>query len=429
MAVSEVNPREERGRAIAERCKITKVGDRWKVPSQSNEGSYTVKFVAGAMQCTCPDYETRQTTCKHCFAVQFTLTKVEQHADGSTTVETLAVKATRKTYRQPDWALYNAHQVNERRHFLDLLGDLCDTIPAAPAKQNSKGGRPAIPVRDAIYSAVFKCYSLTSARRFSGELAEVHERGYIGKCPHFNTVLDVFDKEETTPILRRMVETSAAPLASVESKFAVDSTGFTSTKYQSWFDSKWGTERRKAVWQKAHFLCGTTTNTVAAVQVLDFASADGTQMPGLMDTAAKTFKVNELSADSAYCWSSNFEAVEKHGGTFFPAFRSNTTGGVGGSFARAFHFFQFEKERYLAHYHARSNAETVVSMIKAKFGEGLRTKNERSQQNECYAKFVCHNVCVLIAEMYALGIEAVFARPGCTTTETPAQILRFPGRM
>src|SRR5207247_27678 len=98
--------------------------------------------------------------------------------------------------------------------FLDVLGELCDTIPAAPAKQNSKGGRPSIPVRDAIYSAVFKCYSLTSARRFSGELEEVHERGYIGKRPHFNTVLDVFDKEETTPILRRMVETSAAPLAS-----------------------------------------------------------------------------------------------------------------------------------------------------------------------------------------------------------------------
>ena len=28
-----------------------------------------------------------------------------------------------------------------------------------------------------------------------------------------------------------------------------------------------------------------------------------------------------------------------------------------------------------------------------------------------YAKFVCHNICVLIAEMYTLGIQAMFEKP------------------
>ncbi len=135
-------------------------------------------------------------------------------------------------------------------------------------KDRSKGGRPSIPLRDAIYSTVMKVYSLTSARRFSGELAEAHEAGYICQCPHFNSVLNVFDKEETTPILRKMIETSALPLRSVESQFAIDSTGFASTRYTSWCDHKHGgIVRKKATSVKAHFIVGTKTHTIAAVEI------------------------------------------------------------------------------------------------------------------------------------------------------------------
>src|SRR5262249_37826965 len=255
-----MTPREERGRAIAERCKIEKNGAGWLVPSQTGNGKYLVRFQGNEPRCSCPDYEARQERCKHGWAVVISMSRVEQNADGSTTVSTLTVKAERKTYAQPDWNAYHAHQVNERRHFLALLADLCATIPDKIA--SPKGGRPPIPMRDAIFSAVFKCYSLTSARRFSGELAEAHEQGFISRCPHFNTVLDVFDKEETTPILRRMIQASAAPLASVEADFAVDSTGFATTSYTSWYEHKHGNkvEKKRANFVKAHFITGVVTN-------------------------------------------------------------------------------------------------------------------------------------------------------------------------
>jgi len=65
-----------------------------------------------------------------------------------------------------------------------------------------------------------------------------------------------------------------------------------------------------------------------------------------------------------------------------------------------------------------------VSMIKRKFGHAVKAKNDVSQKNETYCKFVCHNVCVLIAEMYAMGIDPTF-RPvtTCTNTEEPVRIL------
>jgi hypothetical protein len=415
--------REQRGQQIAETCKLTRMGNEWFVPAQSGSGRYVVKADPDMPRCTCPDFELREMKCKHIYAVEY---KIRQQAnpDGSTTVtETLTVSATveKKTTYKQDWPNYNAAQVNERRLFLSLLGDLCDTITEPAPKNRAKGGRPPVPLRDAIYSACLKVYSLMSARRFSGDLDDARDGGFIRHAPHFNTVLNVFDREETTPVLKAMIETSALPLRAVETCFAVDSTGFATIKYVSWFDQKYGVVRKQATWVKAHISTGVKTNVIAAANIDHQDAADSPQLPGLVATTRQTFTVKEVSADKAYAGVANFAAVEKAGGQFFPAFKENTTGAVGGAFEKAFHFFSFKRDEYLSHYHQRSNVETTFSMVKKKFGDAVKAKNELAQRNEVYAKFVCHNICVLISEMYAMGIQAIFDRPAaCTKTESVA---------
>lgn len=59
-------------------------------------------------------------------------------------------------------------------------------------------------------------------------------------------------------------------------------------------------------------------------------------------------------------------------------------------------------------YHRRSNVETTFSMIKAKFGERLRSKSATGQVNEVLCKILCHNVCCLIQSIYELGVEPSF---------------------
>ena len=41
-----------------------------------------------------------------------------------------------------------------------------------------------------------------------------------------------------------------------------------------------------------------------------------------------------------------------------------------------YHFYKFNVSEFKQHYHRRSNVETVFSMIKARFGERLRSKTE-----------------------------------------------------
>jgi transposase len=333
-------------------------------------------------------------------------------------------KVKRPTYRQ-DWANYNAAQVNEKDHFLDFLADLCDTILAT----ESKRGRPSIPLSIGVYAAVFKVYSGFSARRFSCDLAEAQRRGHIGRVPHFNTVLNVLENKAVTPILYDLIHLSSLPLAAIDVDFAVDSSGFCTSRLTRWFDVKYGITRECKDWVKVHIATGVKTNVVTAVEILDQHAADVIQLPALVKATAKGFKIRDVSADMAYPSTENFQVVQDHGGTLYAPFKSNTTGGVGGIFEKAFHYFLFNRDEFLAHYHKRSNVETTFSMIKRKFGDSLRSKTDTAMVNETLAKIVCHNLCCLISALYELGIQPIFcADATCTNNRESAPILRLPRR-
>ena len=47
-------------------------------------------------------------------------------------------------------------------------------------------------------------------------------------------------------------------------------------------------------------------------------------------------------------------------------------------------------------------------MIKAKFGERLRSETETAQINEALCKVLCRNLCVVIQSMYELAIAPEF---------------------
>ncbi len=211
-----------------------------------------------------------------------------------------------------------------------------------------------------------------------------------------------------TQIMTDLVAKSASPLAAVETNFAVDSSGFSTSRFIRWYDEKYGCERKKAHWVKAHIACGVKTNCVTAVRVLDKDSADCPQFKPLMQETAETFEVNEASADKAYVSQESFETVADMGGTAYIPFKSSSTGAAGGLFEKMFHYFNFKRDEYLAHYHKRSNVESTFSAIKRKFGDSVRSVTDAAIVNEVLAKIICHNLCCLIQEQEELGIAPVF---------------------
>jgi transposase len=92
----------------------------------------------------------------------------------------------------------------------------------------------------------------------------------------------------------------------------------------------------------------------------------------------------------------------------FISFASHHRGNGGGTWEKMYHYFSFRKADFLAHYHKRSNVESTFSMMKRKFGDSLRSKTDTAMVNETLCKILCHNLVVLIHEMFELGIDPVF---------------------
>jgi transposase len=84
------------------------------------------------------------------------------------------------------------------------------------------------------------------------------------------------------------------------------------------------------------------------------------------------------------------------------------TGGTEGLWQRMFHLYHFHRWEFLAHYNKRNNVETTFSMIKAKFGDHVRSKTDVPMVNEVLCKVICHNIVCLIHESHELGIDTTF---------------------
>jgi transposase len=395
--------RKIKGIQIARAQQIRKTEKGYIVPSQSGKGSYVVsenRLFPSIKECTCQDYELRKQPCKHIFAVQQMQTKGTEDEENAS-----AIQVKRMTYKQ-DWQSYTKAQVNEKDMFLKLLYDLCQhTDPPA-----YRFGRPQLPLADMVFSSALKVYTGFSLRRFMSDMRMAKDRGCVENECSYVSVSNYMRKEELTPVLHKLVALSAQPLKTVEENFAIDSSGFRTTKFNDYMGSKYNILKEHD-WLKLHICTGVKTNIITAVQV--DRGADSPQfIPLTQHTADSGFIIKEMSADKAYNSVDNYNAIQEIGGTAYIPFKSNATGQsnrTNGSKARLwrkmFHYFQMNQEDFLNHYHSRSNVESTINMVKAKFSDLVRSKDSVAQENELLLKVLCHNIVVLIHESFELGID------------------------
>ncbi len=386
-----------KGQQIAQTCQIQKKDEyNWIVPSQSGRSSYRVSHYGKDFKCNCPDYELRQQPCKHVYAVMEIVLKWLDKQGNETT---MTIK--KKVYSQ-DWHQYNINQEQEKGKFMELLKDLCQEVPEPPYVF----GRPTIAIRDLLFSSTLKVYSQFSLRRFKSDLGIAKEKQLIGQLPSRSAISEFMQSEETTPILSRLIQLSALPLRSVEKDFAVDSSGFRTTKFSEYCREKHNTKQHHE-WIKCHVMTGVKTNIITAVEVGFENDADSPKFIPLVNATANVgFDMEEVSADKAYNSIENYNAVQAVGGIAYIPFKSNATGQsnrTNGNKARLwrkmFHYFQLNQDEFLEHYHKRSNVETTFFMIKAKFNDLLKSKTRTAQMNELLLKILCHNIVVVNNEI------------------------------
>src|SRR4051794_31660498 len=107
------------------------------------------------------------------------------------------------------------------------------------------------------------------------------------------------------------------------------------------------------------------------------------------------------------------------------AMKEGITATRGGMLAKMFHLYGLNREDYLSHYHKRSNVESTFSMVKAKFGDHLRSKTDTAMVNEALCKILGHNICCLIQSHYELGVAVMFWGEEAVESPVPAPAETF----
>lgn len=395
--------RQQKAMAIAATSKLVKKGATWLVPSQSEATKYTVVLNEDGGFCTCPDHAKTGRQCKHQIAVSIVI-KRELNENGDVEV----TGGFRVTYAQQSWSAYNEAQVEEQGLFMKLFRELCAGIPQPPQGR----GRPPLPVADMVFAAGLKVYRGNSARRFIGDMKEAQAKGLVAKVSHFNSVLNYLNNESITPALMEMVRLSALPLKAVETDFAIDSTGFSSTQLVGqWKGAKYGEkhQRMQHDWLKVHAMTGVKTNIVVAVEIGEANSGDAPRFRPLLEAATADFNVRRVLGDKAYSSYSNMDFATEKEVTPFIMFRDNASGNTRcEAWDKLFHFFSFHRGEFMRAYHKRSNVESTFSAIKRVFGDFVRGKSKTSQVNEILLKIICHNLRQVIFGMFELGIAPTF---------------------
>lgn len=141
------------------------------------------------------------------------------------------------------------------------------------------------------------------------------------------------------------------PLRSVETDFAVDGTGFSSSVHRRWFDHKYGKMHSAAEYVKAHAMVGVRTNIVTSVEATPGNINDYPLLKPLLATTAKSFGIRRVSADKGYSGRSNVEAIAEAGAMPLIAFKANAKAGAPGPWRDSFEAFQVDQEGFYALYH------------------------------------------------------------------------------
>ncbi|HUW43419.1 MAG TPA: transposase, partial [Bacillota bacterium] len=157
--------------------------------------------------------------------------------------------------------------------------------------------------------------------------------------------------------------------------------------------------------------CGVKTNIITNVQITEGKAGDSPQFNPLLTQTTQLFNVKEITADKAYSSRANLELAKKLGAMPYIPFRKGVKRRSKGSptWSKMFDIFTKNYFEFAKHYHKRSNIESTFAMIKKKFGDFVRCKSEKSQDNEILCKVLTHNLVCLIHELFELKIDIDFS--------------------
>ena len=158
----------------------------------------------------------------------------------------------------------------------------------SPSRRRARE-HPGLPFSEMLFVVGLKVYSTMSGRQAMTDFGNAQAGGLLSTWPSFSTAFRYMGGLTLISVVTSLIEQSALSLKAVETDFAADASGFSTSVYDRWYDHKWGNEKKQAQFIKTHIMCGVTTKIGIAVEITEANFHDSAPFPELVAKTAENF--------------------------------------------------------------------------------------------------------------------------------------------
>lgn len=388
---------------------VTQISEReWRARSASGRGYYRLSRTRKSWMCECPSAASvAPARCKHAIAVI-----ISRYPEDLLT-RSLDREKPAKSWKKRRWPEYNQSLRMESVLFDRLLWALCREIPE-PLSYPGKVGRRPIPSRLQAFIAVKKAGLKKGALRAYSDMDALYGdgKGILPRgVPNEAVSSRFFNNPRAIQLLSELIQDSAAPLRDLEEKqtVAIDSSGFMLAN-RGWYRK---IAHKEPIgdpgFVKGHVIVGCRTKIIlAAIATPRRKGGDSPRFEPLLAAVHENgFHPAVVAADGAYNSRDSAQFAANLGIQPVIPFADGMTGRPMGrpAYRKMWLLFELHRQEFDRLYHQRSLVESVFSSVKKRVGEVILSRNPEAQLAELLAKFVNHNVCVLVRALYEFGLD------------------------
>jgi hypothetical protein len=147
------------------------------------------------------------------------------------------------TYPQ-DAVATNMAKTNEEMMIENMIWELLMIAVEEPERKHT-AGRIGFSLREKLFFMFVMAYNKCDSRKTISKLKKFCKYKQISRYPSFKSIFNFYADKKLSKILDDLILISALPLTHIEDTGAIDSTGFSTSRFDNWNKYKWTSEEGK----------------------------------------------------------------------------------------------------------------------------------------------------------------------------------------
>lgn len=281
-----------------------------------------------------------------------------------------------------------------------FISDTCNFLDPLNLESIQEMGRPRADSKDILKSLLVMSYYGMSYRRAESDLKNMHEEGLLRTLPPRSTLNDYVNDSKSINLIEKLIQVSSLFFIENDNTIILDSTWFGLRMYSGGYrkvHDKKSTSLQKV--RKLHLSVMKNSKIIVCALPTVGTMHDSNMFRELIETPLKNgFQIKTLLADAGYSGKNNYVFCREKGimDTYID-FKSNATLKRAKSdiWREKLRLFKEQKEIWNEAYRFRVIVEGVISSIKRKNLNYLRSRNEISRDVEILLKCLVYNLTVI----------------------------------